>query len=174
MIPARTRVERDRWSVVENWAIVPLAAVVGLALYYWATTLDRLPPIELYAGTIAPYQAPAGTSVTVRWSFRTPRQDSDVLSALGSQSCSAVITREIVDGRGALNPLREQEIQNRSAPHPGVIENPLPVSFFIQYGPAQYRRSACYRCEGITLTRWFPVCPPAQEIPFEIVPPPRH
>lgn len=145
---------------VENWVAVPMAAIIGLSVGYWAMVTDRVPPIELTEGVIIPQRVKGGEPITARWRIDKTRDVSY------SQQC----TREIIDSLGTFRRVDEQERAGVTPPMENYIARSVNVPFDTAWGPAYYRQQCCYEIEGVSLTRIWPVCVRRPELPFEIIP----
>ena len=154
---------RRQW-IAENFLIMPGIALVVAAIAYWAMVVDRQPPIDLSEGRIVPQNAKPGDDITALWR----------LDRMRKQSCSSVISRYIVDSTNVVWRKVPQQIYDRSYPTSELIGRTIQVPFAAAWGPARYRIEACFRCNGISLTRWFPVCVQEDDLPFEIIPPPKR
>lgn len=151
---------RVHW-VFENVFYFPVVIAVAGFLYYWATIVDRRPPIALSDGTITPLEVEPGAYITPRWAMDRIRE----------QPCSFVLSREIVDSTNVVWRKADQQISDYVYPDDKFIARPMQVPFGAAWGPARYHLVMCFRCQGLSATRAFPACIRWPELPFEIAKP---
>ncbi len=162
MTPAITR--RDaRARAWENYLAVPVAVTVAAAVSFWVLSIDRVPPIELSEGEIIPQKVWGGEPITARWRIIQLRDVSY------SQTC----TREIIDSLNTFRRVDEQERDSVLPPKENYIARSVNIPFDASWGRAYYRQSCCYRIDGLSLTKLFPICIRRPELPFEILPTPK-
>lgn len=154
---------RSHARVIENWIAVPLTIVIGAIVAYWAMVLDRIPPIVLADGEVVPQNVRGGEPITARWRIDKTR------NASYKQQCS----REIVDSLGTFRRVDEQERAGVMPPMVNYIARSVNVPFDASWGRAYYRQQCCYEIEGLSLTRFFPICTRRPELPFNILPSPK-
>jgi len=124
---------------------------------------DRMPPLELSAGTIEPNKVSPGSNISILW-------DVDQLKR---GPCSLTATHEIADYQTKIpQRVKQEEIGDRLTPTDG-LRTQAPVPFYMSWGPALYYYTSCYSCGTITTTGISPVCVRRGPLPFEIVPPPK-
>lgn len=149
-----------RHKVVEN-IIAPIFGVLVFGTFtIWATVIDRIPPFVSSDPEVTPVAVRGGGTITVRWKATVLRERTY------SQTC----TREVIDSLKTFWRVDEQVLTSVSPPKDGYIARSINIPFEASWGRAYYRRSCCYKFDGITLTHLFPVCGPRPMIPFEILP----
>ncbi len=161
-VPARTY-PKSVASFVENALVVPAAIIIAAAVSYWAMYADRTPPFELSEGEIIPQSVRGGEPITARWRVTQLREASY------SQTC----TREVIDSLGTFRRVDEQERASVLPPKENYIARSVNIPFDVSWGRAYYRQSCCYKIDGISLTKLFPICIRRPELPFEVLPSPK-
>ena len=151
---------RKAW-VAENILILPIIALLAGAITYWLLIVDRAQPVDLENGYIIPQSVTPGERISAQWTLI--RQRNSV--------CSGILSRSIVDSTNVVWRQADQSVYDRVYPSHELIAKEIIVPFGASWGPAKYRLQLCFRCEGLSLTRQFPVCWSEPDLPFSIVPP---
>lgn len=152
-----------RW-IAENFLVLPLIALVAGMAAYWVMILDRVPPIDLTEGRIVPSKVLPGADVTAFWE----------IDRLRPGTYSVVLTRVIIDSTGVVWRKEPQYVYERAyPPDRETIARSIQVPFAAAWGSARYRVEACFRKYGFSLTQFFPICVQEDDLPFEIMPPPK-
>jgi len=141
-------------------AIGATALVIAVASFM---SYDRTPPFDLSEGEIIPNKVRGGEPITARWRLTVLREASY------SQTC----TREVIDSLGTYRRVDEQERDSVLPPKENYIARSVNIPFDVSWGRAYYRQSCCYRIDGISLTKLFPICVRRPELPFDILPSPK-
>lgn len=151
-----------RGWVVENILVLPLVILVTGIVSYWALVIDRIPPITLTEGVIAPKTVNPGERIFATWKVDDLRKGA----------CSAVVSREIIDSTNVVWRQPNQQIIDVLFPeNEDFIARETIIPFGAAWGDALYRVRACFRCSGVSLTSVFPVCKQWREVPFTVSPP---
>ena len=155
------RTETKAW-IAENFLFVPVVALVAIVATHLIFVVDRTPPIRLTNGVVIPEKVHPGATISTDWKLERIRDGA----------WSSVLSREIIDGRNKVTRLDSQIISDVVFPSNPWITKSTNIPYDAQYGSAKYRLVGCYRSQGFSLTRWFPVCVQWPELRFEIVPKP--
>ena len=161
---ASVLLDRKTRRIDNATAVLIFLALFALGAWQYETIwkfLDPPPGLTLSDGRVLTPRVPPGGEVRVRWRVETPDP---------ARVCSYTATREAIN-RVGLTVGRHQIVYGATTmPRSGDIDPspPLAISFQNDWGPALYRSTVCFRCQG-DLSRWFAVCR-TYTLPFEIVP----
>ena len=153
-----SRLRQTSW-LAENFLAVPLVAGISAFAVYWAVVIDRIPPVSISNGTVLPQQVKRGEVITTSWDWAITRKGQ----------CSATISRLVIDSQKTAHRRDDDKVDNVLIDTPRMSGG-VNVPFAASWGPAYYRSLPCYRCDGLSLTRVFPICVQRPDLPFMIVP----